>query len=138
MVSRKLTIVLAAVCLALTACVSNEVKITKEQIYFKKYALSTCLHQSFDYSPLKDDAFIAVDAYLQKGNMPLEAYDMLEVLVDEWRNKNYTTKDGEQVRIPKCLDLYESKDLYNLYQKYTPCKEPDSWLSKERYVESCK
>ena len=135
---RRLIIIIVVFCLTLTACVSNKIQVVKEQLYFKKYAVSTCLRQSFDYSPLKDDAFIAVDAYLQKGNMPLEAYDELEILVDLWRNKDYSTKDGEQVHIPKCLDLYESKDLGDLYQKYTPCKEPDSWLNKESYIKSCK
>lgn len=135
---RRLIVVIVVLCFTLVACVSNKIQLVNEQLYFKKYALSTCLRQSFDCSPLKDDAFVAVDAYLQKGNMPLEAYDELEILVDLWRNKDYSTKEGGQVQIPKCLDLYESQDLADLYQKYTPCKGLDSWLNKESYIKSCK
>ena len=124
--------------LYLAACATQKPTAVKEKEYFKKFALAMCFGKSFKHNKLQKDVGRSLNGYREYGRMDLEAYEELRHLVDLWRNKDYSTKDGEQIHIPKCLDLYESKDLDILYQKHTPCKDPDSWLNKASYIKNCK
>ncbi len=131
-------LVTLVLCIILAACGSHATKPVKEELYFKNFGLAICFASSFDSEELAKDTNKAVNGYIQRGNMSLDVYDELRDLVKVWQNKDYQSKDGGQVNSAKCIDLYNSDDLHQLYLKHTPCKSLDNWWDKKDYKESCK
>jgi len=131
-------IFLVCIILMQSACVNKGTKITKEELYFKNFAISICIASSYKYEEIKKDGSESANGYREMGRMGLDAYEELRTLVDNWRNKDYSSLEGVQVKMPKCIDLYNSSELNALYKKYTPCENPDSWLSQKRYINNCK
>ena len=126
--------------LILFSCANNTGPQVKEEKYFKNYAFSACLSNLFEGDQYSSDISHALEGYLQRGNMPLYAYEEAATLAKQWRNKKYKTKDGEEVKIPKCLTMYHSDELHELYLKHTPCKSSSKeyWFSQQEFTKSCR
>ena len=80
----------------------------------------------------------SANGYMQRGNMPIEAFEALRSSVDTWLSKDYPSKNGGQVNSAKCFDFYSSEDLAKLFTKYNPCASKASWLDKEEYEKQCR
>ncbi|MGH1440905.1 MAG: hypothetical protein ACRBBR_12380 [Cellvibrionaceae bacterium] len=117
------------------SCSNNPAQITKEKIDFESYAILSCIGMTFDQSEnLVDDVNSALNGYMQKGHMPLEAYEELRELAKVWMNKDYPRKSGGQVHSAKCMDFFRSEEFQSIYNKYDPCKSRSS--SPSSYVRS--
>lgn len=133
---KKLTIILA--CIFTCSCAfKHDINPVLEQTAFKKFTLSICLGTAFKEKGIKSDANKAANSYRIKGNMPPEAINDSRELVDNWLKRNYLSKSGDQIQIMKCIDLYESKELLNMYKKYTPCNNKKNWYDPEDYKRQC-
>lgn len=111
---------------------------TLEEKAFKKFTFSICLGTAFNMEGVKDDANKSSNAYRIRGNMSGKALDEARHLANEWLKKSYLSKSGGQIQIMKCIDLYESKELLNLYKKHTPCNSKTNWYDTEDYKKQCK
>jgi len=123
----------------LSSCSGNPVAPVKEEIYFKNYALAVCFSSPFEDKSLGEDVNKAINGYIEKGNLGLEDYEEIRKFVDEWREtKNYESKRGGQINFSKCIDMYNSVDLNELYKELTPCSIPSKdWYFPEKYFENC-
>lgn len=108
-----------------------------EQGGFKKYAAAVCFGSAFDDDAVKADFNKAANGYMERGNMPLEAYEELRALVNSWLQKDYPSKHGGQMQSAKCFALYDSAELQSLYEKHNPCASEEGWLSSADYNEAC-
>ena len=54
----------------------------------KNWALSRCLAEVYKDGSAKDDANATAGAYLEFGRQPIEAYDELNKVVDEYANRS--------------------------------------------------
>lgn len=119
------------------SCSQNNFKNTSEENNFLNYALSICLGSAFENEITKSDFNKSANGFMERGNMPLEAYEELRTLVDIWLQKNYPSKHGGQVNSAKCIDFYVSNDVQLVFGKYNPCKSKGSWLNEEDFSRSC-
>ncbi len=128
--------------LLMVSCSNSAGQITKEKIGFENYAILSCIGMTFDQSEsLVNDVNSALNGYMQKGHMPLEAYEELRELAKVWMNKDYPRKSGGQVHSAKCMDFFRSEEFQSIYNKYDPCELRDSSLSsysQSRLEISCK
>ncbi len=120
------------------SCGSQPAKMAKEEVHFKNFGLATCLASSFKIEELTEDLSKAGNGYIQRGNMSTDAYGELRLMAKSWQEKDYPSKHGGQVRSAKCIDLYNSEELHQLYLKHTPCKSIKNWWDKEDYIKNCK
>lgn len=104
---------------------------------FKNFAMAICVGSAFSDEAVKSDFNKSANGFMERGNMPLEAYGDLRALVNKWLNKNYPSKHGGQVSSAKCFDLVNSQELVQLYGKYDPCDSKAGWLSQENFEKSC-
>ena len=134
--TKKLILILSSI-LSCSCAVKQISQPTLEETTFKKFTLSICLGTAFEEKEIKKDANKSANAYQMRGNMPPEAIDESRNLVDKWLHKSYLSKSGKQIQIMKCIDLYESNDLLNIYKKYSPCNNKKNWYDPEDYVRQC-
>ena len=134
--TKKLILIFSSI-LSCSCAVKQINQTAQEEIIFKKFTLSICLGSAFEAKEMKYDANKAANAYRIRGNMPAEAIDESRKLVDKWLNKSYLSKSGEQIQVMKCIDLYESNDLLNIYKKYSPCNNKKNWYDSEDYIRQC-
>jgi hypothetical protein len=85
----------------------------------KDWALSRCLARSFADAETKNDANATAGAYLERGQQPIEAYEAIERLVEEYANRTYTGSSGSSFNTMKCIDLFHSAELELLSSKLT-------------------
>lgn len=114
-----------------------EKAVTSEHETFNDYATAICLGTAFDDNAVKADFNKAANGYMERGNMPLEAYEELRVLVNSWLQKDYPSKRGGQVQSAKCFDLRGSGELRALYEQYNPCSSEEGWFSQADYQKAC-
>lgn len=86
--------------------------------YFKNYALSTCLADGFTAEEVVQDAAAAARAYLELGELPLEAHTEATQLGRTFLKREYKSKTGAQLIVMKCMDFYHSPELDALARKY--------------------
>ncbi|MGN0920192.1 MAG: T6SS amidase immunity protein Tai4 family protein [Cellvibrio sp.] len=118
-------------------CATVQPENTKEFENFRNYALGVCLGAAFPGSEVASDVNKALNGYLDRGNMSLEAYDEIRVFTQVWLAKDYSSKSGTQIQSMKCFDFSASDDVVSIYKKYDPCKSKQAWLDGACFVEAC-
>lgn len=73
---------------------------------------------------------------MARGNVALEAYEELRKVVDSWLAKDFPSKHGGQVQSAKCIAMYNSQELSELFKKYDPCASKTSWLDPSEYTKA--
>ena len=124
-----------------SSCASNEYSFKEDtnEVMFKNYTLSVCLNMAYGETSesLLKEASLASNGYREFSNIDLSAYEASRELISKWLNKNYLSKSGEQINIMKCIDLYNSPELQNLFKQHDPCNNKDSWLDPDEYIKHC-
>ena len=123
--------------LQVVACASAPKVDNEEKNNFRNYALSVCVGAAFADDQVKADFNKSANGYMERGHMPIEAYEELRGAVQTWLQKDYPSKHGGQVNSAKCIDFYQSLQVAELFDKYDPCKSSESWLSEDDYKSSC-
>ena len=86
---------------------------------------------------IRADVSVALSGYREFGNIALEAYEKVRNLTELWLAKDYPSKQGEQIQIMKCIDLYNADALDAIFDEFDPCKTPEAWLDQEEYNMRC-
>jgi hypothetical protein len=89
-----------------------------QTVLLKNWVLSRCLAKATPSKPAKDDAQLTASAYLEFGNLPIEAYDEGESLVDQYLKRHYSGVINGNYNTMKCIDLFHGKELDALARKY--------------------
>ncbi|WP_160147403.1 T6SS amidase immunity protein Tai4 family protein [Caballeronia pedi] len=95
---------------AATEVAPKDVQIT----LLKDWALSRCLAKVYVEAAAKSDANASASAYLEKGDLPMEAYDAADRLASDYANRKYTGSIESEFGTKKCIDLFESEALSEL------------------------
>lgn len=114
-------------------------KNAKEEILFKNITLSICMGIGYEgkSSYFTDQFSDATNGYREFSNISLDAYEELRALVKLWLKKDYRSKNDIQNVLMKCIDLGNSNEIKSLYDKYNPCRKPESWLDNKEYKLRC-
>lgn len=83
----------------------------------KNWALSVCLAAVAKNAAEREDANATASAYLEFGHQPVEAYDRLRALAEQYANKKYSGSIPSDFNTMKCIDLFHSKKLNDLAGK---------------------
>jgi hypothetical protein len=88
-----------------------------QKALLKNWALSVCLAQVAKDTTARADANATAAAYLEYGHQPVEAYDQIRTLVDEYAARKYGGSVESEFNTMKCIDLFNSKELDRLAGK---------------------
>jgi hypothetical protein len=83
----------------------------------KNWALSVCLATVAKDAADRQDANATASAYLEFGHQPIEAYDKLRALAEQYASKKYGGSIQSDFNTMKCIDLFHSKELNDLAGK---------------------
>ena len=86
--------------------------------YLKNFALSVCLSYGLEAKEAKAEANDASGGYLELGSFSFEAHEEAAALARAFIAKPYQSKHGGKLTVMKCIDLFHSKELDQLAQKY--------------------
>ncbi len=90
----------------------------------KSYALTICLARGFpDNKALTTETHAAARAYIDFGKFGIDAYNEAAALAHRFVAQHYESEHGEKLTVLKCLDLFHSKELATLAQKYHRLRE---------------
>jgi len=124
-----------------SACNANghAFKNAQEETLFKNITISICLGMGYEgkSSYFTNQFSQATNGYREFSNLSLDAYEELRTLVKKWLKKDYSGKNGNQNNLMKCIDLGNSNEIKSLYERYNPCRTPESWLDKKEYKLRC-
>ncbi len=114
-------------------------KSASEETLFRNFVLSVCIGIAYEGESdrLSSNVNQAANGYREYSHISLDAYEESRSIIGEWLKKDYSSKNGGQVEIMKCIDLYNHVDLREIFQKYNPCKSQDSWLDKDEFKLRC-
>jgi Type VI secretion system (T6SS), amidase immunity protein len=87
--------------------------------YLKNFALSTCLADGYKSDEVVKDSLAAAGGYLELGHLAFEAYEEAASLGKKYLAKDYESKSGEKLISMKCIDLFHSKELQQIAEKYS-------------------
>lgn len=108
-----------AVIAFLASCSTTERAIESgESDLLKNYGLAVCLGAAFESDELRSDVNKAAVGYMERGELPLEAYEDVRETANKWLQKDYSSKHGGQVNSAKCIDFYLSEDLEAVFERY--------------------
>lgn len=115
-------------------------KNASEEILFRNFTLAICTGMAYEKESkqLATDVGRSASGYREFSHIDLEAYEESRKLVSKWLAKDYQSKHGGQIDLMKCIDLYNSKELKDLFIKYDPCKNRDAWLDEKEYMKKCR
>ncbi len=85
-----------------------------QKTLLKNWALSACLARVAKDERDRDDANATAGAYLEFGRQPIEAYDSLRKLVDQYAARTYQGSIDSRFDTMKCIDLFHSRELDRL------------------------
>lgn len=88
-----------------------------QKMLLKNWALSVCLAQVARDAGDKDDANATAGAYLEFGHQPVEAYDQIRDLAQQYAARTYAGSVKGEFNTMKCIDLFNSKELDRLAGK---------------------
>ena len=88
-----------------------------QKTLLKNWALSVCLAKVSKDTCTREDANATASAYLEFGRQPIEAYDALRELAEQYANRKYGGSIKSEFNTMKCIDLFHSKELDNLTSK---------------------
>ena len=87
--------------------------------YLKNFALSVCISHGYQSAEVVKDSSAAAGGYFQRGSLPIEAYEEAEALAKGFLSKEYVGMHGGKFTLMKCIDVFNSKELEWLIQKYS-------------------
>lgn len=93
-----------------------------QKTLLKNWALSVCLATVFKDTHTREDANATASAYLEFGRQPIEAYDALRKLAEQYANRRYAGSIKSDFNTMKCVDLFHSKELDSLTSKLSKSK----------------
>jgi hypothetical protein len=88
----------------------------------KNWAMSACLDFIATDQKARDDADATASAYMEFSKQPIEAFDGLRKLAQQYASKHYGGSIPSDFNTMKCIDLYHSKDLDTLVSKLLKAK----------------
>jgi hypothetical protein len=90
----------------------------------KSYALSACIGYGFpEAATVQAETGLASQAYIEAGRFGIEAYNEAAALARDFVAKNYLSEKGEKWTVIKCIDLFHSKELAKIVQKYDKARQ---------------
>ena len=114
---------LALVALSQLAIAASGVAPRDSQIaLLKDWALSRCLAKVYADPAATKDANATASAYLEEGDLPIEAYHALDQLATDYANRKYSGSIDPTFGTKKCIDLFESDALRALAIKQVDSK----------------
>ncbi|MGO9422331.1 T6SS amidase immunity protein Tai4 family protein [Roseiarcus sp.] len=84
----------------------------------RNWALSRCIAKAFGPGKVKDDANISASAYLEEIRARPEVYEEIDSLVTQALARTASGSVKGNYNTKKCIDLYSSKALRQLIEKY--------------------
>ncbi len=87
-----------------------------ENLHFKNWALSRCLSEIASNTADKQDALNTASGYLENSSLPIEAFENADKLIKTFINKSYSGSIPGTFNTKKCIDLFYSDELEQLYQ----------------------
>lgn len=102
--------------LACTPCKQKLPQSTMQETTYKTWVLSYCLSKIAPDAASKQDTLNTASAYFEQSNLPIEAFNAAEPLIQKYLDKNYTGSIPGTFNTKKCLDLYQSDELSLLYK----------------------
>ncbi|MFZ3352462.1 MAG: T6SS amidase immunity protein Tai4 family protein [Xanthobacteraceae bacterium] len=87
--------------------------------YLKNFALSVCISHGYQSEEVVKDSSAVAGGYFQRGSLPIEAYEEAEALAKGFLSKEYVGMHGGKFTLMKCIDVFNSKELEWLIQKYS-------------------
>ncbi|MCK6433939.1 MAG: type VI secretion system amidase immunity protein Tai4 [Aquabacterium sp.] len=84
----------------------------------KNYALSACIAGGYRSSEVANDATAAANGYKELGSLDIDAYNEALALIKKFLDRDYASASGERMVLMKCIDLFHSKELDRLVQRY--------------------
>lgn len=88
-----------------------------QKTLLKNWVFCVCLANVSKDSNTREDANSTASAYLEYGRQPIEAYDALRELAEQYANKKYGGSIKSEFNTMKCIDLFHSKELDKLTEK---------------------
>ena len=86
--------------------------------YLKNFALSVCISHGYQSDEVVKDSSAVAGGYFQRGSLPIEAYEEAEALAKGFLSKEYVGMHAGKFTLIKCIDVFNSKELEWLIQKY--------------------
>ena len=86
------------------------------------YALSTCLADGYELVEMKRSFAAAARAYLEHGDLPLEAHTEATQLARTFLARKYESITSDNLTLMKCIDLFHSRELQLIAKKYGKTK----------------
>lgn len=77
--------------------------------------LSRCITKITTDEKFKQDALNSASAYLEQSNLSIEAFTDADPLVDSFLQSNYQGSIPGTFNTKKCINLFDSDELENLY-----------------------
>ncbi len=90
-----------------------------QQTLLKNWAFSVCLASVSKNQEAIDDANATASAYLEFGKQPIEAYQALKKLSEQYAKRQYAGSIKSEFNTMKCIDLFHSKELDILVNELT-------------------
>ncbi len=85
-----------------------------QKTLLKNWAFCICLASVSKDKDTIDDANATASAYLEYGKQPIEAYNMLRKLSEQYARRQYVGSIKSEFNTMKCIDLLHSKELDKL------------------------
>lgn len=107
------------------ACSAEEVITDPPSSHFsplqnlQSYAVMVCIGDGFPADKVLDrETHAAARFYIEKGKLPIEAYNEAAGLAQTWLKKNYHQESNVHWTAMKCMDLMHDAALKRIVEKY--------------------
>ncbi len=88
-----------------------------QKTLLKNWAFCVCLASVSKDRDTIDDANATASAYLEFGKQPIESYNALRKLSEQYAKLKYGGSIKSEFNTMKCIDLFHSKELDKLVNK---------------------
>ncbi|SQD77192.1 T6SS amidase immunity protein Tai4 family protein [Moritella yayanosii] len=112
-------LILVSVIASCSSAAMKEADSLNQKTLYKNWVLSRCLAAIVDDKKQKKDAFNTASAYLEVSNLPVEYFLASETLMQQFISLEYQGSISGSFNTKKCIDLFGSKELDNLYHELT-------------------
>ena len=92
----------------------------QEELLFRRFALSRCVAHAYPEPEVREDALDVAGAYLERGELGLDAYEAADALGKAFLKRALPSKSGAELRLMKCIELSESEALLEIYRGARP------------------
>ncbi|MGE5476894.1 MAG: T6SS amidase immunity protein Tai4 family protein [Bacteroidales bacterium] len=89
-----------------------------QKVLLKNWAFSACLSIVATDDAARADANATAGAYLEYGHQPIEAYEELRQLAEQFARRQYAGSVPSHFNTMKCIDLFHSRALDRLTAKW--------------------